>query len=83
MRQGLDDNIYRTTDLALAASLLSLHCPLSEISRSPENRRATFVFTLNEAEQGYVAAFWNDSLKLNPRTYFDNVKQLKNRLYAD
>lgn len=27
--------------------------------------------------------YWNDKIKVNPRTYFDNIKMIKNRMYSE
>jgi hypothetical protein len=83
MTQELSSTIYKTTDLALAASLLSCHCSIYEINRNSSTRRATFVFKLSSNQEKLINDFWSDSLSINPRLFFDNIKLLKNRLYSE
>jgi len=70
---------YQTADLAMAAAV-SLFLPIEDIDKS-NRRRAFFLFQKSEELDRLLAAFWNRTLKVEPRAYFDQLKALKTRLY--
>lgn len=72
----------RTHDLGLAAALVSRGFKLRATNRDI-NGRFYFAFRqtrdLAEATDGY----WANTLDVRARTYNDNIKMLKSRIYAD
>lgn len=72
---------FKTFDLGLAVSLITLGFELSGMERA-NAKRFLFVFNqsnekLREAVNAYVA----DQLELRARSYFDNLRAVKNRLH--
>lgn len=74
-------NYYETTDLGLATALAAVGIQLAEIDKS-NPRRATFIFVENIETRQLVDDYWNDTLAISARLYFENMKRLKARLYA-
>lgn len=74
------NDFYRTADLALAAAI-SISVPLEAIDKT-DYRRAYFVFPHTEELEELVAAFWRKELKVEPQAYFDQLRAIKTRLYA-
>jgi hypothetical protein len=75
-----NQNVF-ISDLALAASLLSKDVRLVNLDKT-EPRKVKFAFKRTAVAEKIIDQFWNDQLLLNPRTYFDNIKLLKNRIYG-
>ena len=73
-------DFYRTADLALAAAI-SIFVPLETIDKT-DYRRAYFIFPQSEELEELVAAFWRKELKVEPQAYFDQLRAIKTRLYA-
>lgn len=73
---------WTTYDLGVAAALLCSGYELSSIDRT-NPRRSLFVFRhsakIDETANAYIA----DRLKLKARSFFDQLKALKNRLYGE
>lgn len=80
MTQRLNiDDYYSTSDLALATAI-SLYYPLEIVDRSNPHK-AQFLFKRDESLDEYIEAYWRGELKVNPATYFNQLKILKARLY--
>lgn len=74
------DKYHRVSDLACCAALISYQHKLSALDRS-NPRRVQFLFAHDPEIEATEAKFWSDELVVNPRTYFDNLKAVKSRLY--
>jgi len=75
-------NVYKTYDLACAAALISEGFILLTLDK--ENpRKVQFVFNESNHIVEVIDKYWSDKLKVNARTFFDNIKMLKNRIYSD
>ena len=74
------NNKYKTSDLAIATTL-SLYCPIIKI-RKDNPRKAEFLFERNPELDGLLDRYWKKELLVEPRTYFDQLKALKVRLYS-
>lgn len=74
------NDYYTTSDLALA-SLISLYHPLEAINRSNSNK-AEFLFLRNTQLDQLVELYWRKELKVEPQTYFNQIKAIKSRLYG-
>ncbi|MBW4061174.1 hypothetical protein HJC99_01210 [Candidatus Saccharibacteria bacterium] len=70
-----------TTDLGLAAALITTKCKLEKISRDKKGR-ASFIFSDDDDVQGNWDEYFEGRLQVDARTYFDNIKALKGRIYA-
>lgn len=74
-----NDEYYSTSDLALATAI-SLYYPLEVVDRTNPHK-ALFLFKRDERLDQYIEAYWRGELKVNPATYFNQLKILKARLY--
>jgi hypothetical protein len=70
---------YQTSDLACAAAL-SLFFPLDGIDKT-EPRRAYFIFDRTAKLDAVITEYQKQTLRVEPRAYFDQIKALKTRLY--
>jgi len=74
-----DDNLYRTSDLALATAL-SLWLPIQDIDKV-NPRKAQFLFIQNEKLHELIKKYWQGKLKVEPLAYFNQLRVIKARLY--
>jgi hypothetical protein len=77
----LNNDYYSTSDLSLATTL-SLWCPIEDIDRS-NPRKALFIFQNTEKLQDLVAEYYRDEIKISPQVYFNQLRVVKARLYAN
>lgn len=75
------DYYYQTSDIALA-TVISLFQPLVEI-KPQSNNKSIFVFKRNEALEKLIENYWSGGLKIEPKTYFNQLKTIKTRLYSE
>lgn len=75
------DNPFITYDIGLAASLVTLGYKLIDVDKS-NPRKSQFMFNRDEQTEKMVNKYWDDSLTLPARSFVDNLKMLKNRLYS-
>ncbi len=69
-------------DLGLAAALASCGHEMRGTNRDM-NGRAHFIFTQTAELARDTNAYWADTLNVKARTFFDNTKMLKSRIYAE
>ena len=80
MTNQLDE--YKTFDLSCAAALISTGFEL--VSLNKENpRKVQFIFDQEDSIKEVINDYWADKLLVNARTFFDNIKMLKNRIYSE
>ncbi len=72
----------RTHDLGLAAALISCGFALLATNRD-RNGRFYFLFRRTDKLTRAIDAYWADTLNVQARTFFDNTKMLKGRIYAE
>jgi hypothetical protein len=77
-----ENNQFSTFDLSLSAALISEGYRLWGMDKTDDKNRVKFVFIREKNLDDSVQSFWADSLLVNPRIYFDNLKLLKNRMYS-
>jgi len=82
--ESFDDSSHclRTYDLNCSGALLAAGFELISVDKQ-NPRKALFVFRREDGIETTVEAYWSDRLKVKARTFADNVKALKNRLYSD
>lgn len=71
-----EDEHISTSDLGLAAALLTLGHSMSAIDRD-NPKRSEFIFQKDAYIETDIKNYWNSTLRM----HFDNIKLLKNRLY--
>lgn len=74
-------NTTKISDLGLAAALVSCGFQVKEVNRDAAGR-AYFVFKQSDELGIAVVGYWGNSLEVKARTFFDNTKMLKSRIYA-
>ncbi len=73
------DNIYKTSDLALAAAI-SLFYPIKSMNK--ENpKKVVFIFLKDRNFDLYIERFYKGELKEDLQLYFQHLKLIKNRIY--
>lgn len=76
------DEVFATYDLGCAAALVTADFVLLTLDR--ENvRKVKFVFHRKIGIEKVANDFWSDRLEQKSRSFWDNIKNLKNRLYSD
>ena len=79
--ESMSMKTYATQDLPLAATFVALGHNLIGIERT-NPKRAGFCFTLNADLEILIDKYHSGSVLVEPRTYFDSIRQVKNRLYG-
>jgi len=74
-------SFYETSDLSLATTL-SLWHPIDRIVRS-NPRRSVFVFKKTKKLDELVDAYYRDEIRISPQAYFNQLRVIKARLYAN
>ncbi len=74
--------IYATYDLGCAAALATADFALLTLDRA-NPRKVRFIFRRETGIEKVADDFWSDLLEQKSRSFWDNVKTLKNRLYSD
>jgi len=78
----MNQNYYTTSSLALAAAIhLASSSKLQTVEKSPDSRKALFIFNLTPDLENIVQRFWGQSLLLDAFSYFEATKYVKARLY--
>ncbi len=70
---------YQTTDLSVATTL-SLFQPIIEIGNT-DPRRVDFIFAHTKELDNLINQYWQGKLKVEPASYFNQLKILKGRIY--
>ena len=81
MNQQTSPDTYVTSDLALATTI-SLQFPIQDIDRS-NPRKAVFVFLRSPELEELVEGYFRNELKISPQTFFNQLRDIKSRLYAE
>jgi len=73
---------FHTHDLGCSAALISMGFQL--ISLDKQNpKKVKFIFFKRDGIDKAVTDYWSDRMRLKARTFFDNIKMLKNRIYSE
>jgi len=79
-RRSSVKNYYQTSDLALVTTL-SLFYPIDSVDKT-HPRRVLFVFKRNEKLNEIIKCYWHGELKVEPQKFFNQLKNIKTRIYA-
>ncbi len=71
---------YQTTDLSIATTL-SLFYPIVEIDATKNAKRVEFTFAHTKELDNLINQYWQGKLKVEPASYFNQLKILKGRIY--
>ena len=75
------NDYYQTSDLALATTL-SLYYPLEATDKDPNSFSVSFIFKREEGLDELVATYWRKGLKIEPQSYFYQLKSIKTRIHG-
>ena len=75
------ENKYRTQDLALSA-FLNLYFTILSLEKL-DQFKFQFVFEDSISLQKEIDSFYNNTGKVNPKDYFNSIKNLKSRFYSE
>ena len=80
----LDDPafVWTTYDLGCSAALLTAGFELLSLNKDNPHK-SLFVFKKVENIDEAVEGYWSGKLVVAARSYFDNIKMLKNRIYSE
>jgi hypothetical protein len=71
---------FSTSDLSLASALLSLGYRLEVVEK--QYPKSLFLFQRTKYLDEAVQGFWSGELRIEPKSYFNCLKEIKSRLYA-
>ena len=78
-----DPNIYWATfDLGCSSAIISAGGKLVSLEKSNPHK-IQFIFLKDKNIEKVVNDYWADKLEVKARTFFDNTKMLKNRIYSE
>lgn len=77
-----EKDYFRTPDLALATTL-SLFYKLETIDRPPDSNRGFFLFKKSEQLDALIESYWRGEMRVEPSSYFQQLRQIKSRLYGE
>lgn len=75
-------NYLYTYDLGAAAALVSAGFQLALLDKT-NPQKVQFAFVREAGIERIVDDYWADRLDVKARSFFDNLKMLKNRLYSE
>jgi len=76
-----ENNFYRISDLALVA-VLSLDLPIEKIDRQNPTK-VQFLFAESEQLRRLVDDYWKGQLQVEPKAFFNQLKNIKTRIYSE
>ena len=82
MNEKMIPNLYQCADLGLTV-VLSLYFPIVSINRQPNSHKAYFSFEQTKELTDLIQTYWRGELRIEPKTYFDQLRTIKARLYSE
>ncbi len=77
-----DKDGYFTFDLGCASAAITAGFVLVSFGKTNPHK-VQFIFRREDGIEKVVDDYWADRLEVKARTYFDNTKMLKNRIYSE
>jgi hypothetical protein len=74
------NDFYETSDLCLSATLLWLGFRLDAVDKG--SPKAKFIFQRSEDLNKAIETFWSGEIRVEPKSFFNCIKEIKSRLYA-
>lgn len=78
---GNSKEYFQTADLGLATALCCRGYELITLDKQ-DPRKVSFIFKREIGIEQDTDDYWADRLEIKGRTYFDNLRTLKNRIYS-
>ena len=79
----MENNYYKTADLALVAVLLLFIPDSLEVVDRGNPHKVLFCFGKGPDLDSLVKRYWSRELQVEPQAFFNEVKQVKVRIYAE
>lgn len=77
-----DKNTYITSDIGHASALLCKGYELIDLDKSNPNQ-VKFILFRSQGLDNSINNYWNDSLKVYARAFYENLKMLKTRIFKE
>ena len=77
-----DELLFSSYDIGLSTALLCLGFELLALDKD-NPRKALFIFKKDEGIEHASNRYFSDRLEVKARSYFDNLKAFKNKLYGN
>ncbi len=78
---GNSKEYFQSADLGLATALVCRGHNLIALDKH-EPRKVSFVFKREVGIEDDTDDYWSDRLEIKARNYFENLRNLKNRIYS-
>jgi hypothetical protein len=75
-------DFYLTYDLGCSSALVSSGFELVSLDKS-NPKKVQFIFHREAGIEKIVDEYWADRLEVKARSFFDNTKMIKNRIYSE
>lgn len=82
MNEKMTTNLYQCSDLGLT-TVLSLYFSIVSINKQPNSRKVFFSFEQTKELSDLIQTYWRGELRIEPKTYFDQLRTIKARLYSE
>jgi len=79
----MENNYYKTADLALVAVLLLFIPDSLEVVDRGNPHKVLFCFGKSSDLDSLVKRYWSRELTVEPQAFFNQLKQVKVRIYAE
>ena len=79
----MENNYYKTADLALVAALLLFIPDSLEVVDRGNPHKVLFCFGKSPDLDSLVKRYWSRELQVEPQAFFNELKQVKVRIYAE
>jgi len=74
-----NQNKYQTTDLCLATTISLWYSPINLFK---QGNKVIFVFLETKEVTRLISLYWQDQIKVEPKQFFSQLKNLKTRIYS-
>ena len=79
-----NESCIELSDLALVSALYFLKFPIVAFNRNPkEYPKVGFIFKRNKKIESTINSFWDGSLSVEPKGYWNAIRDLKSRIRTD
>jgi len=72
---------FESSDLGLVSALVSIGWEIKSIDKT-DRKKVKFIFPNSEELSEMTEKYWNKELEIDARTFFEDQKMLKNRIYS-
>lgn len=76
------DELIVLNDLGLIGGIVNNGIPIEDLDRS-HTRKIGFVFKNSIKLREIIKDYWSGNLFVNARTYFDDIKMIKNMIHSN